>query len=327
MLHPNCSAWVTTRTWKAGGPAGQLIHSMQFYETNKSCGRPRRQTYAPPPRVVNTIEAHRELDFDKLWGPAIHDVARVSSNGILWAANTEDLPEEHNRVTLSPNAVDSAACPHQGRVHGQRQQPQTAEVHCRADGGGSPGRRTGSSPPNCGSINPGICSAPPGWARPDPSVVDSFGSGPRRRQLLIADGTSSSPRDRRTRPAPSARWRCGSARKSLSRSRQERRSHELRSTAQPGTRRLSVPTRVTRPPRPLCDDELATLLRAADCLIPASGPNPRPVSAGIQRVSAAGSGRPRRRLRHRAERDRRADRRRRSAARGAETDVAEDKTT
>jgi hypothetical protein len=44
--------------------------------------------------------------------------------------------------------------------------------------------------------------------------------------------------------------------------------------AQPGTRRLSVPTRVTRPPRPLTDDELATLLRAADCLIPASGPNP-----------------------------------------------------
>lgn len=43
----------------------------------------------------------------------------------------------------------------------------------------------------------------------------------------------------------------------------------------PAAQRLSVPTRRTQPPRPLTDEELAALLRVADCLIPASGPNPK----------------------------------------------------
>jgi hypothetical protein len=42
------------------------------------------------------------------------------------------------------------------------------------------------------------------------------------------------------------------------------------------SQRLSVPTRRTSPPRPVSADELAVLLRVADCLIPASGPNPKP---------------------------------------------------
>jgi len=41
------------------------------------------------------------------------------------------------------------------------------------------------------------------------------------------------------------------------------------------SRRLSVPTRHTSPPRELTDDELVVRLRIADCLIPASGPNPK----------------------------------------------------
>ena len=51
------------------------------------------------------------------------------------------------------------------------------------------------------------------------------------------------------------------------------------SLGQPASRRLSVPIRDTRPPRGLEDDELATLLRVADCLIPAAGPNPAPSDA------------------------------------------------
>ena len=39
--------------------------------------------------------------------------------------------------------------------------------------------------------------------------------------------------------------------------------------------RLSVPQRHTKPPRELTESELATLLRIADCLIPADGPNPK----------------------------------------------------
>ncbi len=43
----------------------------------------------------------------------------------------------------------------------------------------------------------------------------------------------------------------------------------------PNSQRLSVPQRHTRPPRELTESELATLLRIADCLIPADGPNPK----------------------------------------------------
>jgi hypothetical protein len=42
-----------------------------------------------------------------------------------------------------------------------------------------------------------------------------------------------------------------------------------------GEQRLSVPVRRTRPARPLTDDEMTALLRVADALIPASGPNPK----------------------------------------------------
>ena len=46
-------------------------------------------------------------------------------------------------------------------------------------------------------------------------------------------------------------------------------------TLSPTTQRLSVPPRITRPPRPITDAESAALLRVADCLIPESGPNPK----------------------------------------------------
>ena len=41
------------------------------------------------------------------------------------------------------------------------------------------------------------------------------------------------------------------------------------------SQRLSVPQRHTTPPRELTESELSTLLRIADCLIPADGPNPK----------------------------------------------------
>ena len=115
MLHPNCTALgyyeEDLESWR--GPAGQLIHSMQFYETDSSRGfvRGAKLHALPTPGPLNAIEAHRERDFDDLWGPAIHDVARSARNGILWAANTEDLPEEHNRVTLSTKLFDSDGLP------------------------------------------------------------------------------------------------------------------------------------------------------------------------------------------------------------------------
>jgi choline dehydrogenase-like flavoprotein len=115
MLHPNCSALgfyeEDLESWR--GPAGQLIHSLQFYETDRSRGfvRGSKMHVLPTPGPLNAIEAHRQLDFEEVWGPAVHEIARQARNGILWAANTEDLPEPHNRITLSPDLVDSDGLP------------------------------------------------------------------------------------------------------------------------------------------------------------------------------------------------------------------------
>lgn len=116
MLHPNCSVAgyyeENLESWL--GPAGQLITSHQFIETDKSRGFVRGTKWAamPLPGPLNALEIHRgDTPFDQLWGPNFHDIVRRHGSGVLWAANTEDLPEESNRVTLSSALSDSDGLP------------------------------------------------------------------------------------------------------------------------------------------------------------------------------------------------------------------------
>jgi choline dehydrogenase-like flavoprotein len=115
MLHPNSSVIGyyedDLESWR--GPAGQLIQSMQFYETDTDRGFVRGSKFQclPMPGPLNTVEVHRELPFDQIWGPAFHDVARRHRNGILWSANIEDLPEEHNQVVLDSELTDAHGVP------------------------------------------------------------------------------------------------------------------------------------------------------------------------------------------------------------------------
>lgn len=115
MLHPNCT--VTgyydddLDSWR--GPAGQLIHSMEFYETRPENDfvRGSKLHALPTPGPLNAVEVHRVNDFDAVWGDRFLDVARTHARGILWAANVEDLPEEHNRVELDPSLKDADGIP------------------------------------------------------------------------------------------------------------------------------------------------------------------------------------------------------------------------
>ena len=115
MLHPNCSVTgfydENLESWR--GPAGQLIHSMEFYDTRAEHDfvRGAKLHALPTPGPLNAVEVHRALPYDQLWGPAIHDIARSHACGILWAANTEDLPDEANRVTLAPVLADGDGIP------------------------------------------------------------------------------------------------------------------------------------------------------------------------------------------------------------------------
>jgi choline dehydrogenase-like flavoprotein len=115
MLHPNSTVvgyyGENLESWL--GPAGAIINCMEFYETRPENDFLRGVKFMalPTPGPLMAVEAHRQLSFDELWGDQFLDVAARASHGILWAANTDDLPEESNRVTLDRNLVDSSGIP------------------------------------------------------------------------------------------------------------------------------------------------------------------------------------------------------------------------
>lgn len=115
MLHPNASVTgfydEDLQSWL--GPAGQLIHSLEFYDSRPEHDFVRgvKMHVLPTPGPLNALEARRGVPFDDLWGPAIHRAARSHACGILWAANTEDLPEEANRITLDSELTDGHGVP------------------------------------------------------------------------------------------------------------------------------------------------------------------------------------------------------------------------
>lgn len=115
MLHPNCSVagYYDDDLESWFGPAGQVVHSMEFYDTRQEHDFVRGSKFnaIPMPGPLNAVEAHRGGDFDDLWGDAFHDVIRLHGSGILWAANSEDLPEESNRVELDSVLVDADGIP------------------------------------------------------------------------------------------------------------------------------------------------------------------------------------------------------------------------
>ncbi len=115
MLHP-CNSVAgfyddPLESWE--GPAGQLIHSMQFYDTDADRGfvRGAKLQVLPHPGPLNAVEAHRRLGFDDVWGDGFHRAAAAHGSGILWCANTEDLPDETNRVVLDGALTDGDGIP------------------------------------------------------------------------------------------------------------------------------------------------------------------------------------------------------------------------
>jgi choline dehydrogenase-like flavoprotein len=116
MLHPNCSVTgyyddEDLESWR--GPAGQLIHSMEFYDTRAEHNFVRgcKMHVLPTPGPLNAIETHRARGFEGVWGAAFHQAAARHRSGMLWAANVDDLPEERNRVSLDPELVDGDGIP------------------------------------------------------------------------------------------------------------------------------------------------------------------------------------------------------------------------
>jgi choline dehydrogenase-like flavoprotein len=115
MLHPNNETIglydEQLESWK--GPAGQLMYSLQFYETDLARGfvRGSKMNLMPVPGILRLVQNFAALGFEQRWGPAAHDIIEHAGRALSWAANIEDLPEESNCVTLDPELKDGDGIP------------------------------------------------------------------------------------------------------------------------------------------------------------------------------------------------------------------------
>ncbi|WP_033290646.1 GMC family oxidoreductase [Amycolatopsis jejuensis] len=115
MIHPNVFSIGAyeddIESWL--GPAGQLLYSMEFYETDRARGfvRGAKWNLMPIPGILAALELFDDLPFDRRWGGQAHELSRFGGKLLGWYANADDLPEEHNRVTLDPSVTDDTGLP------------------------------------------------------------------------------------------------------------------------------------------------------------------------------------------------------------------------
>jgi choline dehydrogenase-like flavoprotein len=121
MIHP----WATAcgvfeedlQDWV--GPAGQQIESMQFYNTETSRGFVRGAKWALMPGggpMSHVDRYNKSGGYDRFgndaWGAAFHDnMSSGIGHTVEWVIMPDDLPEEHNQVTLDPDLKDSDGLP------------------------------------------------------------------------------------------------------------------------------------------------------------------------------------------------------------------------
>ncbi|RYC05942.1 GMC family oxidoreductase [Nocardioides zhouii] len=119
MLHPFGSAvglyeddledWV--------GPAGTQIECMEFYESDPSRGFVRGSKWhvmgtGGPLEMATRWHIGEGVSEEPFWGAEFTARMKQSiGHSIDWIVHAEDLPEEHNRVTLDPTIADSDGLP------------------------------------------------------------------------------------------------------------------------------------------------------------------------------------------------------------------------
>ena len=88
--------------------------SLQFADHDESRGFPRGAQWDVMPLggPLFTLFRYDDRPFDERWGPAIHGlIDRTLGHAFDWGVGIEDLPHEHNTVTLDPVLTDSDGIP------------------------------------------------------------------------------------------------------------------------------------------------------------------------------------------------------------------------
>jgi choline dehydrogenase-like flavoprotein len=116
MLHPTGMVigvyGEEMEAWK--GPAGQTIHSFEFYETDASRGfiRGGKWQLMPGAGVLRLAIEPDGASFDDTWGALMQRRVRDAVGRTCdWSVVTEDLPDPANTITLDPTLTDSDGIP------------------------------------------------------------------------------------------------------------------------------------------------------------------------------------------------------------------------
>ena len=112
MMHPYGAAVGTyedeLESWL--GPAGQILQSVQFYETDLSRGfvRGAKWNLMPSGGPLGMRSGYGGRPVDESFGVNFHrNVKRVLGRSFEWGVIAEDLPDESNRVILDATLTDS----------------------------------------------------------------------------------------------------------------------------------------------------------------------------------------------------------------------------
>jgi len=118
MLHPCAAvAGVFDDEFDELGPSGQKIGSMQFYESDASRGFVRGAYWTMYDGIGPHLHMLRRtlsegFGREPFWGaPFPAAMKEVAHHTLMWGLVAEDLPEEHNQVTLDPHKTDSDGLP------------------------------------------------------------------------------------------------------------------------------------------------------------------------------------------------------------------------
>lgn len=116
MMHPFAAVMGTfdedLESWV--GPAGQILTSMQFYETDKARGfvRGAKWNCMPAGGPQSFRAGYGDGPLTDAWGANLHDrVRRKFGRSFEWGIVGEDLPDAENRIALSASLTDTSGLP------------------------------------------------------------------------------------------------------------------------------------------------------------------------------------------------------------------------
>ncbi|MEU6228945.1 GMC family oxidoreductase [Streptomyces sp. NPDC047042] len=96
------------------GPFGSVLQSLQFAETDLERGFARGAKWCanPIPGPMELLMRYSDLPLAERTGAAGQAIVeRALGRSFEWGAEIEDLPDENNAVTLSPDLVDGSGIP------------------------------------------------------------------------------------------------------------------------------------------------------------------------------------------------------------------------